>query len=69
MLPGGAVDVVQRCLNPGGVADVLPLWDEDAGQGIGLSVAREIASAYGGILEIGESRLGGARLSVRLPGR
>jgi two-component system sensor histidine kinase PhoQ len=40
-----------------------------AGQGIGLSVAREIASAYGGILEIGESRLGGARLSVRLPGR
>ena len=40
-----------------------------AGQGIGLAVAREIAAAYGGILEIGESRLGGARVSVRLPGR
>ncbi len=40
-----------------------------AGQGIGLSVAREIASAYSGSLEIGESRLGGARVSLRLPGR
>jgi two-component system sensor histidine kinase PhoQ len=40
-----------------------------AGQGIGLAVAREVAAAYGGTLEIGESRLGGARLSVRLPGR
>jgi signal transduction histidine kinase len=40
-----------------------------AGQGIGLSVAREIAQAYGGTLDIGESRQGGARISVRLPGR
>jgi two-component system sensor histidine kinase PhoQ len=40
-----------------------------AGQGIGLAVAREIAAAYAGTLEIGESRLGGARISVRLPGR
>jgi two-component system sensor histidine kinase PhoQ len=40
-----------------------------AGQGIGLSVAREIAAAYAGTLEIGESRLGGARVCVRLPGR
>jgi len=40
-----------------------------AGQGIGLSVAREIAAAYSGTLEVGESRLGGARVSVRLPGR
>jgi two-component system sensor histidine kinase PhoQ len=40
-----------------------------AGQGIGLSVAREIAAAHSGTLEIGESRLGGARISVRLPGR
>ena len=40
-----------------------------AGQGIGLSVAREIAAAYSGTLEIGESRLGGARLCIRLPGR
>ncbi len=40
-----------------------------AGQGIGLSVAREIAAAYAGTIEIGESRLGGARVCVRLPGR
>jgi two-component system, OmpR family, sensor histidine kinase PhoQ len=40
-----------------------------AGQGIGLAVAREIAAAYSGTLEIGESRLGGARICVRLPGR
>ncbi len=40
-----------------------------AGQGIGLAVAREIAAAYSGTLEIGESRLGGARVCVRLPGR
>ena len=40
-----------------------------AGQGIGLSVAREITAAYSGSLEIGDSRLGGARISVRLPGR
>ncbi len=40
-----------------------------AGQGIGLSVAREIAAAYSGTIEIGESRLGGARICMRLPGR
>jgi signal transduction histidine kinase len=32
-------------------------------------VAREVAQAYGGTLDIGESRQGGARISVRLPGR
>ncbi len=40
-----------------------------AGQGIGLAVAREVAAAYSGSLEIGASRLGGARVSLRLPGR
>ncbi len=40
-----------------------------AGQGIGLAAAREIAAAYGGTLEIGDSRLGGARVTARLPGR
>jgi two-component system sensor histidine kinase PhoQ len=40
-----------------------------AGQGIGLAAAREIAAAYGGTLEIGDSALGGAALTVRLPGR
>ena len=53
-----------RVLERGARAD-----ESVAGQGIGLSVAREIAAAYSGTLEIGESRLGGARVSVRLPGR
>ena len=53
-----------RVLERGARAD-----ESVAGQGIGLSVAREIAAAYSGSLEIGESRFGGARVSLRLPGR
>jgi two-component system sensor histidine kinase PhoQ len=53
-----------RVLERGARAD-----ESVAGQGIGLSVAREIAASYAGTLEIGESRLGGARVTVRLPGR
>jgi two-component system sensor histidine kinase PhoQ len=53
-----------RVLERGARAD-----ESVAGQGIGLSVAREIAAAYSGTLEIGESRLGGARICLRLPGR
>ncbi len=54
----------QRVLERGARAD-----ESVAGQGLGLSVAREIAAAYSGIIEIGESRFGGARVSLRLPGR
>jgi len=40
-----------------------------AGQGIGLAVVRDIAVAYGGRVQIDDSpRLGGARVTVRLPG-
>lgn len=53
-----------RVLERGARAD-----ESVAGQGIGLAVAREIAAAHGGTLEIGESRLGGALVRVRLPGR
>jgi len=53
-----------RVLQRGARAD-----ESVAGQGIGLAASREIAAAYAGALEIGESRLGGARLGVRLPGR
>jgi two-component system sensor histidine kinase PhoQ len=63
---GGGIPVAERArvLERGARAD-----ESVAGQGIGLTVAREIAAAYSGTLEIGESRLGGARISVRLPGR
>jgi two-component system sensor histidine kinase PhoQ len=39
------------------------------GQGIGLAVVRDIVTAYGGELRIGQGpTLGGARVGVRLPG-
>jgi len=36
-----------------------------AGQGIGLAVAADIAASYNGSLVIGDSELGGARISVQ----
>jgi two-component system sensor histidine kinase PhoQ len=39
------------------------------GQGIGLAAVGELAAAYGGAIEIGDSKLGGAAVRVRLPGR
>jgi two-component system sensor histidine kinase PhoQ len=38
------------------------------GQGIGLSVAREIVSVYEGRIDIGRSALGGLAVDVRFPG-
>lgn len=38
-----------------------------SGQGIGLSVVRELVALNGGTIEIGTSSLGGARIEVRLP--
>ncbi len=63
---GSGIPPVERArvLERGARAD-----ESVTGQGIGLAVAREIAAAYSGTLEIGESRLGGARLCLRLPGR
>lgn len=37
------------------------------GQGIGLAAVNEIVKAYEGLIELGRSELGGARVSVRLP--
>jgi len=39
------------------------------GQGIGLSVVVELVSLYGGELELGTSDMGGARVTLRLPGQ
>lgn len=39
------------------------------GHGIGLAMVQEMAEGYGGSLELGASALGGARLTLRLPGR
>lgn len=37
------------------------------GQGLGLAIALEIVSAYGGGLDVGRSPLGGAQFTVQLP--
>ncbi len=39
------------------------------GHGLGLSMVRDMAELYGGALSIGDSELGGARVTLRLPGR
>ncbi len=42
--------------------------DENApGHGIGLAVVREIATSYGGTVDIGRSDQGGARITVTIP--
>lgn len=38
------------------------------GQGIGLAVVHSITTDYGGSVEIGDAKLGGARVVIRLPG-
>lgn len=42
---------------------------ERGGTGLGLSIAGDIAAAYGGELQLGESALGGLRVSLALPVR
>lgn len=59
--PGIAPDQIRQVLERGMRAD-----EETPGQGIGLAVARDIASAYDGDLKVESSDLGGAKLRVRL---
>ncbi len=37
------------------------------GTGIGLAIVNDLVELHGGRLELGESRLGGARVSVHMP--
>jgi signal transduction histidine kinase len=45
------------------------LNSDKSGTGIGLAVARDIALAYGGEVDLTESALGGLCVEVRLPQR
>lgn len=60
--PGVAADVQQSILTRGARADTAT-----PGQGIGLAVAVDILSSYGGSIDIFRSRLGGAGFAVRIP--
>ncbi|MFJ6850001.1 ATP-binding protein [Streptomyces sp. NPDC091271] len=42
---------------------------DDGGAGLGLAIARDVASRHGGTLTVGEGVGGGARFTLRLPGR
>jgi NAD(P)-dependent dehydrogenase (short-subunit alcohol dehydrogenase family) len=38
-----------------------------ASKGIGLAIVRELVAAHGGAVTVGDSTLGGALVTVRLP--
>lgn len=60
--PGIPVAERERVLDRGARLD-----ERVSGQGIGLSVVRELARLNGGSIAIGESALGGARIEMQLP--
>jgi two-component system sensor histidine kinase PhoQ len=60
--PGVAADVKHSILTRGARADTAT-----PGQGIGLAVAVDILSSYGGSIDIFRSPLGGAGFEVRIP--
>jgi len=61
--PGISADAVTHVLERGTRVD-----QSVPGHGIGLAVTRDIVEAYDGRVEIGRSELGGARVTLTLPG-
>jgi two-component system, OmpR family, sensor histidine kinase PhoQ len=62
--PGVPAQDRERVLERGARAD-----EHTPGHGLGLAMVLDMVDMYGGRLEIAESRLGGARVELRLPGR
>ncbi|GHA15639.1 two-component sensor histidine kinase [Arenicella chitinivorans] len=60
--PGIAPDLRDTILQRG-----VRLDSQTPGHGLGMHIVKGIVQAYGGELEIGDSRWGGAQISVRLP--
>lgn len=61
--PGIAEAIGTQALERGVRAD-----EQIPGHGIGLAVVRDIVDSLGGQIELGRSRLGGARVRIMLPG-
>lgn len=61
--PGVPTEMVSFVMKRGHRAD-----NDIPGHGIGLSIVSDIVQVYGGIMEIGKSQWGGAKVSVWLPG-
>lgn len=61
--PGMDPTLAERLLERGARAD-----ESVPGHGIGLAMVRDIAAAYAGRIEVARSALGGAAITVRLPG-
>ena len=40
---------------------------DDTGTGLGLAIAQDIVHTHGGEISLGDSELGGLKVSVRLP--
>jgi two-component system sensor histidine kinase PhoQ len=62
--PGIPPEAAERIMERGTRAD-----ESVPGHGIGLAVVRDILHAYGGHIEIGRSTLGGAAISLDIPGK
>jgi two-component system sensor histidine kinase PhoQ len=61
--PGIAAKLHSRLLERGQRGD-----ERIEGHGLGLAIVLELATAYGGTVEIDDSSLGGAAVTVRVPG-
>jgi two-component system sensor histidine kinase PhoQ len=60
--PGVPADERMHILERGARLD-----ERVSGQGIGLSVVKELAQLHGGTVQIEDSELGGARIVVTIP--
>ena len=46
---------------------LLGVSHREGGTGLGLALARKVAEAHGGTLDVGDSPLGGARFTLSIP--